>query len=173
MTYCLYTLKKFFWQSYYEKWISNNITTFSPLVTVKLSTKLLKPIIADKLIDDAGKYSNRRKTLSEKKLFRQIFGIELDQEIFSTSRSFYLFFVLLFVFFLFLTKHLIFSIIAFYLTALDSPNVMVKSEVFELMSVLCIYSNDGYQSTLNAIDLIKVSTFGFLFFFFSPPPLGL
>ena len=40
--------------------------------------------------------------------------------------------------------------------ALDTNNVMVKKQVFELLSALCVYSPEGYQLTLSALDSFKV-----------------
>ncbi|KAK6172315.1 hypothetical protein SNE40_016001 [Patella caerulea] len=40
-------------------------------------------------------------------------------------------------------------------TALDTPNVMVKKQVFELLSALCVYSTDGYKLALDALDTFK------------------
>ncbi|XP_053399778.1 inverted formin-2-like isoform X2 [Mercenaria mercenaria] len=42
-------------------------------------------------------------------------------------------------------------------TALDTNNVMVKKQVFELLSALCVYSTEGYQLTLAALDSFKVA----------------
>ncbi|XP_050417199.1 inverted formin-2 isoform X2 [Patella vulgata] len=39
--------------------------------------------------------------------------------------------------------------------ALDTPNVMVKKQVFELLSALCVYSPDGYRLALDALDTFK------------------
>lgn len=41
--------------------------------------------------------------------------------------------------------------------ALDTSNVMVKKQVFELLAALCIYSPDGHALTLDALDHYKVS----------------
>ncbi|KAK3594658.1 hypothetical protein CHS0354_003581 [Potamilus streckersoni] len=41
--------------------------------------------------------------------------------------------------------------------ALDTNNVMVKKQVFELLSALCVYSPDGYRLTLSALDSYKVA----------------
>jgi len=41
-------------------------------------------------------------------------------------------------------------------SALDTNNVMVKKQVFELLSALCVYSNEGYHLTLAALDSFKV-----------------
>ena len=45
----------------------------------------------------------------------------------------------------------------FLFSALDTNNVMVKKQVFELLSALCVYSPEGYQLTLSALDSFKVS----------------
>lgn len=42
-------------------------------------------------------------------------------------------------------------------SALDTNNVMVKKQVFELLSALCVYSTEGYHLTLAALDSFKVS----------------
>ncbi|KAH3836363.1 hypothetical protein DPMN_109733 [Dreissena polymorpha] len=34
---------------------------------------------------------------------------------------------------------------------------MVKKQVFELLSALCVYSADGYRLTMTALDSFKVS----------------
>ncbi|XP_004376812.1 inverted formin-2 [Trichechus manatus latirostris] len=39
--------------------------------------------------------------------------------------------------------------------ALDTPNVMVKKQVFELLAALCIYSPEGHTLTLDALDHYK------------------
>jgi len=41
--------------------------------------------------------------------------------------------------------------------ALDTSNVMVKKQVFELLAALCIYSPEGHMLTLDALDHYKVS----------------
>ncbi|XP_075386777.1 inverted formin-2 isoform X2 [Tenrec ecaudatus] len=40
--------------------------------------------------------------------------------------------------------------------ALDTSNVMVKKQVFELLAALCIYSPEGHALTLDALDHYKV-----------------
>lgn len=42
-------------------------------------------------------------------------------------------------------------------TALDTSNVMVKKQVFELLAALCIYSPEGHALALDALDHYKVS----------------
>ena len=44
--------------------------------------------------------------------------------------------------------------------ALDTSNVMVKKQVFELLAALCIYSPEGHALALDALDHYKVSTGG-------------
>ncbi|KAM8948740.1 inverted formin-2 isoform 1-T1 [Lycaon pictus] len=39
--------------------------------------------------------------------------------------------------------------------ALDTSNVMVKKQVFELLAALCIYSPEGHMLTLDALDHYK------------------
>ncbi|XP_042670033.1 inverted formin-2 [Centrocercus urophasianus] len=39
--------------------------------------------------------------------------------------------------------------------ALDTTNVMVKKQVFELLAALCIYSSDGHGLALDALDHYK------------------
>ena len=39
---------------------------------------------------------------------------------------------------------------------LDTNNGLVKTQVFELLSALCLYSEDGYQLALDALDDYKV-----------------
>ncbi|XP_060080025.1 inverted formin-2-like [Ylistrum balloti] len=39
--------------------------------------------------------------------------------------------------------------------ALDTNNVMVKKQVFELLSALCVYSTDGYVLALDALESYK------------------
>lgn len=41
--------------------------------------------------------------------------------------------------------------------ALDTSNVMVKKQVFELLAALCIYSPEGHALALDALDHYKVS----------------
>lgn len=40
--------------------------------------------------------------------------------------------------------------------ALDTSNVMVKKQVFELLAALCIYSPEGHALTLDALDHYKM-----------------
>lgn len=54
--------------------------------------------------------------------------------------------------------------------AIDTNNVTVKKQVFELLSALCAYSSDGYARTLETLDHYKVSMLPSLFprvFFFN------
>ncbi|XP_060078710.1 inverted formin-2-like [Ylistrum balloti] len=41
-------------------------------------------------------------------------------------------------------------------SALETKNLMVKMQVFELLSALCVYSTDGYYLTLDALENYKV-----------------
>ena len=41
--------------------------------------------------------------------------------------------------------------------ALDTSNMMVKKQVFELLAALCIYSPEGHVLSLDALDHYKVS----------------
>ncbi|XP_068048353.1 inverted formin-2-like isoform X4 [Anomalospiza imberbis] len=41
--------------------------------------------------------------------------------------------------------------------ALDTTNVMVKKQIFELLAALCIYSSDGHSLALDALDHYKAS----------------
>lgn len=43
-------------------------------------------------------------------------------------------------------------------TALDTTNVTVKKQVFELMSALCAYNVDGYTRALETLDHYQVWT---------------
>lgn len=40
--------------------------------------------------------------------------------------------------------------------ALGTDNMMVKMQIFELLSALCVYSRDGYYLTLDALEKYKV-----------------
>jgi inverted formin-2 len=42
--------------------------------------------------------------------------------------------------------------------ALDTHNVTVKKQVFELLSALCAHSPDGYNRTIETLEHFKVST---------------
>ena len=41
--------------------------------------------------------------------------------------------------------------------ALDTTNVMVKKQVIELLSALCVYSPEGHRLALDALETFKVS----------------
>ena len=43
-----------------------------------------------------------------------------------------------------------------YVIALETDNLMVKMQIFELLSALCLYSKDGFYLTLDALDKYKV-----------------
>lgn len=40
---------------------------------------------------------------------------------------------------------------------MDTTNTVVKKQVIELLSALCVYSNDGYERALSALEHFKVS----------------
>lgn len=42
------------------------------------------------------------------------------------------------------------------ISALDTSNVTVKKQVFELLSALCVYSPEGYARALDALEFYKV-----------------
>ena len=42
-------------------------------------------------------------------------------------------------------------------TALDTSNVVVKKQVFELLSALCAYNADGYARAIETLEYYKVS----------------
>lgn len=44
----------------------------------------------------------------------------------------------------------------FCISALDTNNVMVKMQMFELLSALCVYSKDGFYLTMDALEQYKV-----------------
>ena len=48
-------------------------------------------------------------------------------------------------------------------TALDTSNVMVKRQVFELLSALCVYSEEGHQLALEALENYKVGVYAIIF----------
>lgn len=50
------------------------------------------------------------------------------------------------------------SAATFSVAALDTTNVMVKKQVIELLSALCVYSADGHRLALEALETYKVST---------------
>ena len=45
-----------------------------------------------------------------------------------------------------------------YIAALDTNNAMVKKQVFELLSALSVFSEEGYHLTLGALDSYKVKS---------------
>ena len=46
----------------------------------------------------------------------------------------------------------IFFILFFFFPALDTTNIQVKKQVFELLSALCVYSAEGYSRALEALE---------------------
>ena len=53
---------------------------------------------------------------------------------------------------IFLFSRIFFSIFLFFLPALDTTNIQVKKQVFELLSALCVYSAEGYSRALEALE---------------------
>ena len=47
--------------------------------------------------------------------------------------------------------------LCFIFSALDTSNVMVKKQVFELLSALCMYSSQGHQLAIDALENYMVS----------------
>ena len=45
----------------------------------------------------------------------------------------------------------------YYTVVLDSRNIMVKKQVFELLSALSLYSDRGYSLALDALENYRVS----------------
>ena len=55
-------------------------------------------------------------------------------------------------------KALVYGIVyAVVSAALDTSNIMVKKQVFELLAALSMFSSDGYRLALDALDHYKVS----------------
>lgn len=46
----------------------------------------------------------------------------------------------------------------FFVSALDTDNVMVKKQVFELLSALCVYTAEGYARAIDALENYKVNS---------------
>ncbi len=42
-------------------------------------------------------------------------------------------------------------------TVLDTNNGLVKTQIFELLSALCLYSEEGYKIALDALEDYKVT----------------
>jgi hypothetical protein len=42
-------------------------------------------------------------------------------------------------------------------SALDTTNIQVKKQVFELLSALCVYNAEGYNRAIEALEFYKVS----------------
>ena len=47
-----------------------------------------------------------------------------------------------------------------FISALETKNLMVKMQIFELLSALCVYSKDGYYLTLDALERYRVGNHG-------------
>lgn len=50
-----------------------------------------------------------------------------------------------------------YSLYALVFVELDSNNRLVKVQMFELFSALCLYSEEGYQLTLDSLQYYKVT----------------
>ena len=48
---------------------------------------------------------------------------------------------------------------SFFLSALDTGNTMVKKQVFEMLSGVCLYSSRGYELALSSLEYFKVFYF--------------
>jgi hypothetical protein len=44
-------------------------------------------------------------------------------------------------------------------SALDTTNIQVKKQVFELLSALCVYNAEGYNRAIEALEFYKVKLF--------------
>jgi hypothetical protein len=42
-------------------------------------------------------------------------------------------------------------------SALDTTNIQVKKQVFELLSALCVYNAEGYNRAIEALEFYKVN----------------
>ena len=47
--------------------------------------------------------------------------------------------------------------ICFVCAALDTTNIQVKKQVFELLSALCVYNAEGYNRAIEALEFYKVT----------------
>ncbi len=56
------------------------------------------------------------------------------------------------------TKKDLMSSLHLFFTALDTTNIQVKKQVFELLSALCVYNAEGYNRALEALEFYKVGT---------------
>ena len=43
------------------------------------------------------------------------------------------------------------------MAALDTNNTLLKKQVFELLSALCLYSEKGYERAMDALENYKVT----------------
>lgn len=50
-------------------------------------------------------------------------------------------------------------------TALDTTNVTVKKQIFELLSALCAYNAEGYARAIETLEYYKVCVFDISFLF--------
>ena len=72
---------------------------------------------------------------------------------------FYLTMLLFFSYQVSMRKRIQYQLIHFSLrlfSALDTNNTMIKKQVFELLSALCLYSNQGHQLAIDALENYKV-----------------
>ena len=53
--------------------------------------------------------------------------------------------------------HALTTSIYFVFSALDTENESVKKQVFEILSALCVYSEEGYARALAVLEHYKVS----------------
>lgn len=44
----------------------------------------------------------------------------------------------------------------YFLLGLDTSNVLVKKEIFDLLGALCVYNSDGYNRALEVLEHYKV-----------------
>ena len=58
-----------------------------------------------------------------------------------------------------MTYYLFFCLYA----ALDTNNLTIKKQVFELLSALCVYNADGYARALDALEHYKVKCLYIIF----------
>ena len=50
---------------------------------------------------------------------------------------------------------ILFTVVLFSFSALDTKDTQVKKGIFELLSALCVYSADGYNRALEALEHYK------------------
>lgn len=52
-----------------------------------------------------------------------------------------------------------------FVSALDAPNVMLKKQVMDLLSALCVSSEQGFNVCMHAVNKLKVIRLLFFIFF--------